>query len=232
MGSYFSFDYMIKSFPILLSYIDVTIVVTIVAEIFGILLGCAVALIRINKIIALNQICLFYISFIRGTPFLVQLYLACFGLPQLIQGFGYQDIRSIPVLLFVFLIMAVHSGAYIAEIMRSSILAVDKGQLEAAHSIGMSSYQAYIRIILPQAFSMAIPAIGNNVIGTLKSTSLIFNVGIVDMLRKADLMGSYSYRHLELYIDVAIIYVLLCFAVQAATRFLEGRTILGKEVAL
>ncbi|WP_371363641.1 putative amino-acid permease protein YxeN [Sporomusa rhizae] len=231
MGSYFSIDYMVKSFPILLSYVDVTIVVTIVAEVVGILLGSIVALIRINKIKALNQLCLLYISFIRGTPFLVQLYLVCFGLPQLLQSFGYQDIRSLPGLLFVFFIMAVHTGAYVAEIMRSSILAVDKGQLEAAHSIGMNSYQAYIRIIFPQAFSMAIPALGNNVISTLKGTSLIFNVGVVDMLRKADLMGSYSYRHLELYVDIAIIYVLLCFAIQAVTRFLERRTTLGKELA-
>ncbi|MEL7633587.1 MULTISPECIES: amino acid ABC transporter permease [Sporomusa] len=221
---------MLKAFPILLSYIDVTIIVTIVAEVFGILLGCLVALIRINKIKALNQISLVYISFIRGTPFLVQLYLVCFGLPQLLQSLGYQDIRSIPGLLFVFLVMSIHAGAYIAEIMRSSILAVDKGQLEAAHSIGMNSRQAYIRIVLPQAFRMAIPALGNNVISTLKGTSLIFNVGVVDMLRKADLMGSYSYRHLELYVDIAIIYILLCFAIQAATGFLERQTTLGKEL--
>lgn len=222
---------MIKAFPTLLSYIDVTILVTIVAELFGVILGCLVAIIRINQVKVLNQACLIYISFIRGTPFLVQLYLVCFGLPQLLQGLGYEDIRSIPGLIFVFLIMSVHTGAYIAEIMRSSILAVDKGQLEAAYSIGMSSYQAYLRIILPQAFSMAIPALGNNVISTLKGTSLIFNVGVVDMLRKADLMGSYSYRHLELYVDVAIIYVVLCFIIQAVTYVVERRTILNRQLA-
>lgn len=231
MGSYFSVDYMLKSFPTLLSYIDVTIIVTVVAELFGFIIGCLVAIIRINQVKVLNQICLVYISFIRGTPFLVQLYLVCFGLPQLLQGLGYQDIRSIPGLIFVFLIMSIHAGAYIAEVMRSSILAVDKGQLEAAHSIGMRTWQAYLRIILPQAFSMAIPSLGNNVISTLKGTSLIFNVGVVDMLRKADLMGSYSYRHLELYVDVAIIYVLLCFMIQVITCMIERRTILGKQLA-
>lgn len=231
MGSYFSVDYMIKAFPTLLSYIDVTIIVTIVAELFGFILGCLVAIIRINQVKMLNQACLVYISFIRGTPFLVQLYLVCFGLPQLLQSLGYQDIRSIPGLIFVFLVMSIHTGAYMAEIMRSSILAVDKGQLEAAHSIGMSTYQAYFRIILPQACNMAIPALGNNVISTLKGTSLIFNVGVVDMLRKAELMGSYSYRHLELYLDVGIIYVLLCFVIQVVTYVLERRAILGKQLA-
>lgn len=232
MGSYFSVDYMIESFPVLLSYIDVTIVVTIVAELFGLLIGCAVAFIRIYKVKVLNQLCLFYLSFIRGTPFLVQLYLICFGLPQLLQKLGYQDFRSIPGLLLVFLVMSIHTGAYIAEIMRSSILAIDKGQLEAAHAIGMSTYCAYIQIILPQAFRLAIPSLGNNVISTLKGTSLIFNVGVVDMLRKANLMGAYSSRHVELYVDVAIIYALLCFIIQAGTYFLEQRTMLGKELRL
>lgn len=223
MGTYFSVDYMLKSFPVLLSYVDVTILVTVVAEMAGLILGCVVALIRINKIKLLNQAALVYISYIRGTPFLAQLYLVCFGLPQLLQKLGYDDIRSIPGLLFVFFVMSIHSAAYIAEIMRGSILAVDKGQMEAAHSIGMTTLQAYRRIVMPQALQAAIPAIGNNVISTLKGTSLIFNVGVVDMLRKAELMGSYSFRHLELYVDIAIIYVLLCFAIQGITYCLEHR---------
>ena len=235
MGTYFSIDYMLKSFPVLLSYVDVTIIVTVIAELAGLTLGCGIALIRTNKLPILNPLALVYISYIRGTPFLAQLYLVCFGLPQLLQRFGYDDIRSIPGLLFVFLVMSLHSAAYIAEIMRGSISSIDKGQLEAAHSIGMTSLQAYTRIVLPQALRAAIPAIGNNVISTLKGTSLIFNVGVVDMLRKADLMGSYSFRHLELYVDIAIIYVLLCFAIQGITYCLEHRTagmVLGQIAAL
>lgn len=224
MGSYFSVEYMVQSLPVLLSYLDVTILVTVVAESMGLLIGCTAALIRVQKIQGLRQICTLYISFIRGTPFLVQLYLVCFGFPQVLQAAGYTDVRSLPGLLFVFFVMALHAGAYLAEIMRGSILAVETGQMEAAYSVGMTTWQAYWRIVLPQAFRLAVPALGNHIISTLKGTSLIFNVGVVDMMRKADLLGSYSYRHLELYMDVGIIYIALCFVLQAGTTLLEQRT--------
>lgn len=221
MNSFFSIDYMLKSFPILLSYIDVTLLVTVVAVCFGILIGCIVALTRIHKIPVFNKLCITYVSFVRGTPFLVQLFLVCFGLPQILTAFGADDIRAWPGLLFVCIVMSLHEGGYIAEVMRGSILAVDKGQFEACKSVNMSNFQAYTRIILPQAFRIAVPALGNNVISTLKSTSLIFNVGVVDMMRKAELMGTYSYRHLELYVDIGIIYILLCLIVQGCTTLLE-----------
>ena len=200
-----------------------TVLITVVATVIGILIGCIVALIRINKIRILNKIAVVYISFIRGTPFLVQLFLAYFGLPELMQKIGYQGIREIPALFYVFIVFSLHVGAYIAEIMRSAILAVDKGQLEASYSIGMGTLQAYKRIILPQAFSMAIPGICNTIISTLKGTSLVFNVGVVDMMRKADLMGANSYRSLELYIDVAIIYIILVFIISKLATLLEKK---------
>ena len=224
MGTIFSFEYMIKSFPTLLSMVDVTILVTVISEFFAIILGCLIALTRINTIRILDKVCAVYVSFIRGTPFLVQLYLICFGMPQVLSYFGMENPRSIPGILYVFLVMSLHEGGYIAEIMRGSILAVDKGQMEAAKSIGMTGFRAYTRVVLPQAFRMAIPALGNNVVSTLKSTALIFNVGVVDMMRRAELMGAYSYRHLELYIAIAVIYIGLCFLVQLGTMMLERCT--------
>ncbi len=224
MGTIFSVEYMIKSFPTLLSLVDVTIIVTVVSDFFAIIIGCIIALTRINKVPILSRLCALYVSFIRGTPFLVQLYLICFGMPQVLGYFGVEDPRSIPGMAYVFLVMSLHEGGYIAEIMRGSILAVDKGQMEAAKSIGMTGFKAYTRVILPQAFRMAIPALGNNVISTLKSTALIFNVGVVDMMRRAELMGSFSYRHLELYVDIAIIYIGLCFIVQFGIARLEHCT--------
>lgn len=221
MGTYFSLDYMLESLPVLLSYMDVTILVTVISEIAAMVLGSAVALMRIHRMPALNGLCIGYISFVRGTPFLVQLYLICFGVPQILGAFGYADIRSLPVLLFVLMVMTLHSGAYIAEIMRGSILSIDEGQLEAACSIGMTAAQAYRRIVLPQAFRTAIPALSNEIISTLKNTSLVFNVGVIDMLSKAELMGSFSYRNLELYLDVGIVYIFLCLAIHAGTVLLE-----------
>lgn len=221
MGSYFDVGYLIKSFPIILSYVHTTLLITFVAAVIGIVIGSIVALIRINSIKVLDRIAAVYISFIRGTPFLVQLFLAYFGLPELMQKLGYQGIREIPALFYVYIVFSLHVGAYISEIIRSAILAVDKGQLEAAYAIGMGTIKAYTRIILPQAFSMAIPAICNTIISTLKGTSLVFNVGVIDMMRKADLMGANSHRSLELYIDVGIIYIMLVFIISKLSTVLE-----------
>lgn len=225
MGSYFDVGYLIKSFPIILSYVHITVLITFVAAVIGIAIGCIVALIRINKIKVLDKIAAVYISFIRGTPFLVQLFLAYFGLPELMQKLGYQGIRDIPALFYVYIVFSLHVGAYIAEIIRSAILAVDNGQLEAAYAIGMGTIEAYTRIILPQAFSMAIPAICNTIISTLKGTALVFNVGVIDMMRKADLMGANSHRSLELYIDVAIIYIALVFIISKLSTLLEKKRV-------
>lgn len=223
VGAYFDIGYLIKSFPVVLSYIDTTLIITSVGVTVGFLIGCAVALVRIGRIRVLDRLAVVYISFIRGTPFLVQLFLAYFGLPELLQKTGYAGIRDIPPLLYVFIIFSLHVGAYSAETLRSAILAVDKGQLEASYAIGMGPVPAYMRIILPQAFEIALPALCNTVISTIKETSLVFNVGIVDMMRKADLLGANSQRSLELYIDVAIIYILLVVLVSKAADLLENR---------
>ena len=225
MGSYFDLGYLIRSFPIILSYVHTTVLITFVAAVIGIVIGSIVALIRINKITGLDKIAAVYISFIRGTPFLVQLFLAYFGLPELMQQLGYQGIREIPALFYVFIVFSLHVGAYSAEIIRSAILAVDKGQLEAAYAIGMGPFQAYTRIVLPQAFSMAIPAFCNTIISTLKGTSLVFNVGVIDMMRKADLMGANSQRSLELYVDIAIIYIGLVFILSKLSTALEKKLV-------
>lgn len=215
---------MVQALPDLLSYLDVTVVLTVIAEAAALVLGCLVAMLRVRNVKVLKNLCAVYVSFIRGTPFLVQLYLICFGLPRVMEAAGARDMRAVPVLLFVFPVMVLHSGAYIAEILRGSIESIDKGQLEACCSIGMTTFQAYRRIILPQAFKLAIPALSNEVISTLKNTSLVFNVGVVDMMSKAELMASYSYRSLELYLDVGLIYIVLCFICYGLTSFFERST--------
>jgi His/Glu/Gln/Arg/opine family amino acid ABC transporter permease subunit len=225
LGSFFDIGYMLRSFPVVLSYVDTTLIITVVGVTIGFLIGCIAALVRIGKVVVLGKAVAVYISFIRGTPFLVQLFLAYFGLPELMQKVGYQGVREIPPLFYVFIVFSLHVGAYSAEILRSAILAVDKGQLEAAYSVGMGLVPAHTRIILPQAFSIAVPALCNTVISTIKETSLVFNVGIIDMMRKADLLGANSHRSLELYLDVAIIYIFLVLLVSKAAASLESKRV-------
>lgn len=228
MSKYFDVGYMIQSLPTLLSYIHVTLMITAVSAVLGILLGSLIAIVRIKKVSVLNQILVVFISFMRGTPFLVQLFLIYFGVPEIMSHLG-MNVRNLPGLVFVYAVFTLHIAAYSAEIMRASISAVSQGEKEAAMAIGMTELQSYVRIILPQAFTLSIPPLTNLIIGMLKGTALVFNVGVVDMMRRADLMGGNSQRYLELFVDAAIIYAVLIFIVTTAGRWIEKRYIVGER---
>ena len=228
MSKYFDVGYMIQSLPTLLSYIHITLMITAVSAVLGILLGSLIAIVRIKKVPVLNQILVVFISFMRGTPFLVQLFLIYFGVPEIMSHLG-MNVRNLPGLVFVYAVFTLHIAAYSAEIMRASISAVSQGEKEAAMAIGMTELQSYVRIILPQAFTLSIPPLTNLIIGMLKGTALVFNVGVVDMMRRADLMGGNSQRYLELFVDAAIIYAVLIFIVTTAGRWIEKRYTVGER---
>ena len=227
MGTYFDFGYMIKSFPLLLSYVHITLGLTAAAAAGGLALGALLALAILKKIPVLVQLARIYISFMRGTPFLVQLFLFYFGLPELLIQLGFTAAHSVPGIIYVSLVFVLHMGGYGAELMRTAILAVPAGQREAALACGLSEWQSYRQVIFPQAIKIAADPLVNTIVSTLKDTSLVFNVGIIDMMRKADLLGANSQRNLELYIDTAIIYILLVLALhyggKAVIRFLSRK---------
>jgi His/Glu/Gln/Arg/opine family amino acid ABC transporter permease subunit len=220
MGTYFDAGYMIKSLPILLSYIHITLGLTLAAVAGGFAIGGIVAVICLNRVAILSGLSRVYISFIRGTPFLVQLFLFYFGLPELLVQIGFSGAKNVSGIIYVALVFCVHVGAYSAEILRGAILAVPKGQMEAALACGMTAAQSYIRIIFPQAIRIAAAPLGNMIVSSLKDTSLVFNVGIIDMMRRADLMGANSQRNLELYLDAAIIYVALVLAMNTGGKII------------
>ncbi len=220
MGKYFDFTYMIHSFPALVGYVHVTLLITIVSAFIGVILGCLMAIARVNRVKGISQLLTVYISFTRGTPFLVQLFLIYFGAPEILHYLGIST-KGLPPMLFVLVVFTLYLAAYSSEIMRSSIEAVSKGEKEAAMSLGMTAFQSYCRVILPQALVLAIPPLINTVLSVLKGTSLIFNVGVVDIMRKADLLGGNSQRYLELFIDVAIIYGILVFVITQLGRAAE-----------
>jgi len=214
VGKYFDVSYMIQAFPQLLNYVHVTVLITVISAILGVILGSIIAIIRLKKVPVLNQLFIVFISFMRGTPFLVQLFLIYFGVPEIMSHMGL-NMKNVPGLVFVYAVFTLHIAAYSAEIMRSSIDAVAPGEKEAAKSLGMTEFQSYVRIILPQAFTMSIPPLTNLVIGMLKGT---------------DLMGGNSQRYLELFVDAAIIYGILIIIVSLLGRLLEKRfTVAGKE---
>lgn len=159
----------------------------LIAMVFGLFFGLLIALCRIYKIPVINQLSILYISFIRGTPLIVQLYVLFYGLPVLFDflnpKFGWNlNSDSIHPLLIALVAYTINTSAYQAEIVRGSINAISTGQMEAAHSVGMTTSQGLYRIILPQAFKVALPDLGNTFINLLKGTSVAFAVKVVEIL--------------------------------------------------
>ncbi len=199
-------------------YLPITLMLAIVSLILSIISGLIIALILRAKIPILKEIAIVYISFFRSIPSLVQLFLIYYGLPQLIPG-----MRVIDALTAAIIGLSIKNAAYLAEIFRAAITSVDKGQFEAAHSIGLSKTQTYIKIVLPQATRNAIPASGNIFIGLIKETSLVFTLGVTEIFAKSKLLSSASYKYLETFLAVAIVYWLITIIYTYLQSLLEKK---------
>ncbi|MBK4205083.1 amino acid ABC transporter permease [Bacillus subtilis] len=197
-------EFMISAFPTLIQALPITLFMAIAAMIFAIIGGLILALITKNKILVLHQLSKLYISFFRGVPTLVQLFLIYYGLPQL-----FPEMSKMTALTAAIIGLSLKNAAYLAEIFRAALNSVDDGQLEACLSVGMTKLQAYRRIILPQAVRNAIPATGNTFIGLLKETSLAFTLGVIEMFAQGKMYASGNLKYFETYLAVAIVYWVL-----------------------
>ncbi|MDR4433599.1 amino acid ABC transporter permease [Bacillus tequilensis] len=197
-------EFMISAFPTLIQALPITLFMAVAAMIFAIIGGLILALITKNKIPVLHQLSKLYISFFRGVPTLVQLFLIYYGLPQL-----FPEMSKMTALTAAIIGLSLKNAAYLAEIFRAALNSVDDGQLEACLSVGMTKLQAYRRIILPQAIRNAIPATGNTFIGLLKETSLAFTLGVMEMFAQGKMYASGNLKYFETYLAVAIVYWVL-----------------------
>jgi len=234
MGTLFDIEYMLESFPKILRYAPVTLLIAVGSMIFGLAIGLLTALIKIYKTPVLKWLSAFYVSFTRGTPLLVQMYLAYYGIPKVLNYLGERfswtiDVGNIPSIIFVYIAFSLNVGAYLSESIRSAIESVDKGQTEAAYSVGMSRLQTMFRIVIPQAVTVALPNFGNTFISLMKDTSLAFIIAVVEIMGQAKIVGSRSLRFFEVYIDSAIIYWILCLAAERGVFFLEKKAKKYKE---
>ena len=192
----------------------VTVEVTAAALVLGCMLGLLIGIGRLNQRRRfIYGICTVYVTFIRGTPLLVQLFLLFFGLPQF-------DIL-LPAFVCGVLGLGVYSGAYVSEIVRGAIQSVDRGQMEAARSIGMSSAQSMRAIILPQAVVRMIPPLGNEFIALIKNSALVSLLTIHDLMHEGQKIISVSYRSLEVYLAIALVYLVLTSAASYLLHRLE-----------
>lgn len=180
----------------------ITIEITAAALVLGCVLGLLIGLGRLNpdrKII--YGLCTTYLTLIRGTPLLVQLFILFFGLPH----FGIQ----LPAYVCGIFGLGIYSAAYVSEIVRGSIQSVEKGQMEAARSLGLPHKLAMRKVILPQAFVRMIPALGNEFIALIKNSALVSLLTIADVMHEGEKIISVSYRSLEVYLAIAFIYLML-----------------------
>jgi L-cystine transport system permease protein len=222
------FKFALEQVPEVLKGVPVTLTIAIVAMVLGLVFGLLIALCRIYKVPVLNQLSIVYISFIRGTPLVVQLYVFFYGVPVLFdflnRHFGLNlNADEVPTMLYALIAYTINTAAYEAEIFRASINAVNAGQMEAAYSVGMTTAQGLYRIVLPQAFVVAFPNLGNTFIGLIKATSLAFAVKVVEILAITRIIANNGYKFLEMYLVASIIYWVICWVCEVIFAKLEKK---------
>ena len=216
---------------IILHGVPVTLYVLIGTLIISLPLGFLVGLIRFKRVRIASQVLSVLISFFRGTPLMILIFLAYSALPDVINrivtNHGW-EIDVFGLLLGNIKICAIgvcstFTTATMSEIFRSALCAVNPNQLEAARSVGLNTFQSYTRIIIPQALVSAVPNLENNVVGLVKGTSLVFYMGVQDIMGVAKRCAGPAYMYVEAYIDVLIVYVILCYVIQQLFVLLEKK---------
>ncbi|MBU7007316.1 amino acid ABC transporter permease [Phosphitispora fastidiosa] len=210
----YDFSIVVEKFPIFIPAAVQTLKITATSIVFGVILGLVVALGRISKSRLFYYPATLYITVIRGTPILLQLFIVYFGLSEIVR------LDPFPSAVIAF---GTHNGAYIAEIFRGAIKSIDIGQMEAARSLGMTQFQAMRRIILPQALKRAIPPLGNQFIIATKDSSLASAISVRELLLKSQQLGSSTYRFMEYFIIAGIYYLIITTILGYLVHRLERR---------
>lgn len=204
-------------FKILIPGIKITIPLTLLSFALSLVIGLLLALVQVANIKVLRQIARFYIWVFRGTPLIVQLFIIFFGLPNV--GIV---LDAFPAAVLAF---GLNLGAYNAEVFRSAILAIPKGQLEAAYMIGLNYPQAMVRVILPQSFPVAFPNLFNNLISLLKDTALASSITVIDLFTTAQQIAARTYEPFALYLEAAFIYLIFSTLLTWLQRYLEKKLV-------
>ena len=218
MQSSFDLQYIIELMPILFKYLGVTMEMALWGFLFALILALGLALVRVFKIAFIQHLASLYISFFRGTPLLVQLFLLYYGFPQFMPIFVGMDAFTAAIIG-----LSLHFSAYMAESIRAAILGIDKSQMEACLSLGMTRLQAMKRVILPQASRVATPSLMNYFIDMIKSTSLAFTLGVAEIMAKAQMEAASSFKFFESFLAVAVIYWAVVIFFTRIQHLLEKR---------
>lgn len=214
----FKVSYFLEIFPVIARKVNVTFELTLVATFFALIVGIVVAVIRYYNIRGLSQLTKVYVSIMRGTPVVAQLYFFYYGV-ALYSAF----VRDMTPLMAVSVVMSLNIGAFMSESIRGALMSVDEGQKEAAYSLGMTNLQLVVRIIIPQAIRIALPPLFNDVINLIKMTSLAFMLGVPDIMGAAKIEGARTFRYFEIYAVVMILYWVIIFILGLLHKLLEKK---------
>lgn len=193
-----------------------TLLISVVGLVIGFVLGAIFGLARLSRFTLVNWIATAYIEVVRGTPLLVQAIWLFFALPLIIQ-------YTLPSVLAGIIVIGINSGAYIAEIVRGAVQSIDKGQMEAGRSLGMSQHITMLKVIWPQAFKRMIPPLGNQFIVSIKDTSLLSVILVPEILFQARTVASTYYNAVEIYTAAAVFYLAITLTLSVILRYTEKR---------
>ena len=206
-----NFTFIKEALPQVLTAIPVTLEMALLATLAGWILGILIAVARRNKISVVSQICAVFVSFIRGVPMVILLYVAYYALPMMIYSATGVDTTSIPAIWYAIVALSLDQAAYSSEVFRAALDSVNRGQLEAAWSVGMTTWQAMRRIVFPQALAVALPNLSGLFVGIIKGTSLAYYVGVYEITATANLLANPGLNFIEAYVITTVIYELISF---------------------
>ena len=223
MNNFFQPHLIWQYFPDVLSALPVTLLLTLVSTIIGVIVGAGIAYVKMENTPFLKQIAAVFTSFIRGTPILIQMFLVYYGLPFFLGYVGI-DADDVNALVYLFITYGLNMAAFLSEIIRAALESVPATQREAALTSGYTKRQMYFKIIFPQAVIIAMPSFATMVISLLQDTSLAFTIGVIDVVGKAKALGTATFHTVEAYISAMIIFIILSFILERLFRWIEKRS--------
>ncbi|MED3551624.1 amino acid ABC transporter permease [Cytobacillus praedii] len=235
MSEGLDYKFLVDTFFVALSGVPIALAITIVALLVALPFGFILALTRINRIPVLHQFAQIYVSFVRGTPIIVQIFIVYSSIPLLLDSIFTKynlemNVYDVNPIWYAFIVFSFNTTAILIEVFRSAISTVSKGQLEAAQSVGLTNVQAFRRIIIPQTLVVALPNICTATVNLIKATSLGYALSLQEITLRAKVAANVGYNYVEAYIDIFLVYLILCSLVEYAFKRYEKRLIKYKAV--
>ncbi|MFD6442546.1 amino acid ABC transporter permease [Peribacillus sp. NPDC060186] len=237
MSEGLDYKFLVETFFVALSGVPTALFITIVALLVALPLGFLLALTRINQIPVLNRVAQIYVSFVRGTPVIIQIFIIYSSVPLLLASIFDKyniemNVYDVNPIWYAFIVFSLNTTAILIEVFRSAISTVSKGQLEAAYSVGLTNVQAFRRIIIPQTLVVALPNICTATVNLIKATSLGYALSLQEITLRAKVAANVGYNYVEAYIDIFLVYLILCSLVEYLFKLYEKRLSRYKAVGI